>query len=62
MASPLMAPSISPNSIAFEVPIAWAEAPKASPFEIGSLIPNILHITDYTGNNNNGNGYGNISP
>ena len=35
IASPAMAPSISPICIAFEVPIAWAEVPSASPLAIG---------------------------
>ena len=37
-----MAPSISPISIAFAVPMACDEAPSASPFDIGSVILNIL--------------------
>ena len=32
----LMAPSISPSSIALAVPMAWAEVPSASPLAIGS--------------------------
>ena len=32
----LIAPSTSPSSIAFAVPIAWAAVPRARPFEIGS--------------------------
>ena len=34
----LIAPSTGPISIAFAVPIAWAEVPRASPFAIGSFI------------------------
>ena len=41
----LIAPSISPISIAFAVPIAWEDAPNANPFEIGSVILNILQIS-----------------
>ena len=40
----LIAPSTSPISIAFEVPIAWEEVPIATPFAIGWEILNILHI------------------
>ena len=36
----LMAPSTSPSSSAFEVPMACAEVPSASPFAIGSRIFN----------------------
>ena len=39
----LMAPSTSPISIALAVPMAWADDPRASPFDIGSLIRNILN-------------------
>ena len=39
----LIAPSISPISIALAVPIAWAADPNASPLAIGSFILNILH-------------------
>ena len=41
----LMAPSISPISMAFAVPIAWEDAPNARPFETGSVIRNIFHIS-----------------
>lgn len=37
----LIAPSISPSSIALAVPIAWAEVPIATPFAIGSSIRKI---------------------
>ena len=40
----LIAPSISPISIAFAVTMAWDAEPMASPFAIGSVILNILHI------------------
>ena len=33
--SELMAPSISPISIALAVPMAWAAVPRARPFEMG---------------------------
>ena len=39
----LMAPSTSPSSRAFAVPIAWADVPSARPFAIGSLIPMSLN-------------------
>ena len=42
--SELMAPSTSPSSIAFAVPIAWAAVPRANPLEIGSFILKILQI------------------
>ena len=42
MARLLMAPSISPISIAFAVPMACADAPNASPLETGSVILNSL--------------------
>ncbi len=38
IARPLMAPSISPISIAFAVPMAWEEVPMAIPLAIGSWI------------------------
>ena len=41
----LIAPSISPISIALAVPIACAADPNASPLAIGSFILNILHIS-----------------
>ena len=37
MASPLMAPSVSPISRAFDVPTAWLQAPMASPASRGSF-------------------------
>ena len=43
----LIAPSISPISIALAVPIAWEDAPKANPLEIGSVILNILQIISF---------------
>ena len=42
IARPLIAPSTSPISIAFAVPIAWELAPKARPFDIGSSMWAIL--------------------
>ena len=39
----LIAPSISPISIAFVVPITWAPVPIATPFAIGFLILKIRH-------------------
>ena len=36
IASPLIAPSTSPISIAFDVPTAWLDAPMASPAATGS--------------------------
>ena len=39
----LIAPSISPISIAFAVPMACDAEPIASPFAIGSVILKILH-------------------
>ena len=41
-ASELIAPSVSPISIAFDVPIAWDAVPIASPFATGSVILNTL--------------------
>ena len=38
----LIAPSVSPISRAFAVPIAWAEEPSPTPFAIGFVILNIL--------------------
>ena len=32
----LIAPSTSPSSMAFAVPMAWAEVPRARPFAMGS--------------------------
>lgn len=40
----LIAPSISPISIAFAVPIAWEAVPIASPFAIGCSILQSLQI------------------
>lgn len=40
----LIAPSTSPISIALAVPIACDEVPSARPFDIGSVMWNILHI------------------
>ena len=40
----LIAPSISPNSKAFDVPIAWALLPRAKPIATGCLILNNLQI------------------
>ena len=37
IASPLMAPSVSPNSIALDVPTAWEHAPMEIPAIIGSF-------------------------
>lgn len=34
----LKAPSVSPISIAFAVPIAWLDVPRATPFAIGAFI------------------------
>lgn len=39
----LIAPSISPSSIALEVPIAWEAVPMAIPLAIGSSILKSLH-------------------
>ena len=44
----LIAPSTSPSSSAFAVPIACAEVPSASPFAIGSLMPTSLNQTSAT--------------
>ena len=38
----LIAPSISPISIAFAVPMAWEDVPRAIPFATGFVILNIL--------------------
>ena len=43
MASPDIAPSVSPSSIALLVPTAWEEVPIASPIARGDFILNILH-------------------
>lgn len=42
MATPLIEPSTSPNSIAFEVPTAWLQVPIAIPAAIGSFTLNIF--------------------
>ena len=42
IAKPLIAPSVSPISSAFEVPIAWLEAPMARPAVIESFTWNSL--------------------
>lgn len=42
MARPLMAPSVSPSSMAFEVPTAWLQAPMARPAVIGFFTPEKL--------------------
>ena len=48
IASELIAPSISPISIAFVVPIAWELVPRANPREIGCLIRKHLQINSPT--------------
>lgn len=42
MESPLMAPSMSPISMAFAVPRAWLEVPVATPRATGSVMRKIL--------------------
>lgn len=60
----LIAPSISPSSSALEVPMAWAEVPRASPLAMGSWIrkslntSSAIHIAQYTGDNDHCNGNG----
>ena len=41
----LIAPSISPISMAFAVPMAWEAVPMARPLAIGCLTPQSLQIT-----------------
>lgn len=41
----LIAPSISPSSIAFVVPIAWAAVPRETPLDILCLTLNVLNTT-----------------
>ena len=43
MESELIAPSVAPISRAFDVPIAWAEAPSPIPFAIGFVTLNTLY-------------------
>ena len=43
IASPLIAPSVSPISIAFVVPMTWEEVPIEIPMAISSVILNVLH-------------------
>lgn len=45
MARLLIAPSISPSSIALAVPIAWEEEPRARPFAIGCVMRKILQMS-----------------
>lgn len=40
IASPLIAPSVSPSSIALDVPTAWLQAPMLNPAAIGSFTRN----------------------